>query len=503
MLRKLFKAGSLVFLGILLGRLSGFFRESVLATNLGITNQADIAVLILTLPDLLINILIGGAMGAALIPEMKQLGQKEAWRLFLQSSVLICAFFSLLSIVLIMSASYIVTIFAPGFSIEDIQVTSHLLVIVSWSIPITAMTAVATSFLQANNKFFTAALGTLIFNLTIITALLFPSENKLSILSYSILLGAVIRYVSQVINSVSMYERTNVWNGMLVHKQLILKYFQALATGGLIFLLPVIARIIGSYEGTGSQAMINYSNKFIELPLGAILTVFPVVLFPKLSQLFSNQETEKQGISIARESLRLVFILSVVMAISLSWFSLDFIKALFGQGSIPGESIKKIAYLTSLGLLALPAQGMSAMTQVIFNSKSDMKSPFYISLWAVIVYLLLASVLQPRFSIEGVIVALVIVNWAVLISHLIVLRIKHSLDLYSIFLGMASLKVLCASAAAFVPIAYLSVKISHNWFVGVIFALVGGTISLLASLIILKEYREYLFQLLRRRKLHD
>jgi len=55
--------------GLLLGRLSGFVRESIVATTYGTSSQADIVVLMLTVPDLLVNILVGGAMGAVLIPE--------------------------------------------------------------------------------------------------------------------------------------------------------------------------------------------------------------------------------------------------------------------------------------------------------------------------------------------------------------------------------------------------------------------------------------------------
>ena len=53
-------------LGMLLGRLSGFGREALIANQLGASSQADVAILALLFPDLLANLLAGGAMGQSL-----------------------------------------------------------------------------------------------------------------------------------------------------------------------------------------------------------------------------------------------------------------------------------------------------------------------------------------------------------------------------------------------------------------------------------------------------
>jgi len=65
-------AGLLVSGGILLGRLTGFLREVAVASRFGVSRDADIILFSLTLPDFLINLLMGGALAAALIPEFKR-----------------------------------------------------------------------------------------------------------------------------------------------------------------------------------------------------------------------------------------------------------------------------------------------------------------------------------------------------------------------------------------------------------------------------------------------
>ena len=103
LLRHLVSAGLLVSGGILLGRVTGFLREVAVASRFGITRDADVVLFSLTLPDFLINILMGGALAAALIPEFKRATPRTADRLFLQSSLLVGAVFSLIVLMLLCS----------------------------------------------------------------------------------------------------------------------------------------------------------------------------------------------------------------------------------------------------------------------------------------------------------------------------------------------------------------------------------------------------------------
>ena len=70
MARSLLQASTLVSLALLLSRLSGLIREQVLGARLGLSAEMDAAVLILTLPDLLVGLLLSGGFAAALVPAL-------------------------------------------------------------------------------------------------------------------------------------------------------------------------------------------------------------------------------------------------------------------------------------------------------------------------------------------------------------------------------------------------------------------------------------------------
>ena len=74
----LITSGIVVGFLIGLGRLTGFTRELLIAGNFGASQESDLIILILTTPDILINFLIGGALGIVLVPDLKSRTKQES-----------------------------------------------------------------------------------------------------------------------------------------------------------------------------------------------------------------------------------------------------------------------------------------------------------------------------------------------------------------------------------------------------------------------------------------
>ena len=94
MFKALFISGLCVSGGVILGRIAGFVREILLASIFGVSPQADMAVLILTVPDLFSGILIGGAMSAAFVPFFRSQDSLPArFNIWIRASLYIGLFF--------------------------------------------------------------------------------------------------------------------------------------------------------------------------------------------------------------------------------------------------------------------------------------------------------------------------------------------------------------------------------------------------------------------------
>ena len=493
LLRHLVSAGLLVSGGILLGRLTGFLREVVVASRFGVSQDADIVLFSLILPDFLINLLMGGALAAALIPEFKRSTSKTSDQLFLQSSLLVGIGFCLLVAVLIWNAKHLVHLFAPGFDPVSVQATVNLLTIVLWLMPLTALAGITMSYLQSKDHFAVPALGTFIFNMTLVTALFFfvVDAGDFRVLGGAVLLGGLLRWISQLI---WVRTRGMQWTrpeGWLISKDLFYRYLQALAAGSLILVLPVIARALASLAGPGGFASLNYSIKLIELPMGVFLGVLASVLFPKLSEFFA-QDRHEEGEQLAADGVLWVFIIAYSVVLVFVCFGQPLARLAYQWGVMPAEGIQDIVLLVTVGITALPAQGMVVLMTALANAKRDTKLPFYCSLVGVIVFVPLAGFLFPLKGLMGIMMALVIAYWLILAAQIILLHKRHRLSIINLSTLIEMSKVLVTGFLLLLPFMWIVRTIQLSLMGSLGLAVGAGLLMLAGGFLVIKRYRDYI-----------
>lgn len=500
MLRILIKAGFWVFLGLMLGRFAGFFRESLIAAKFGLSGPADAVVLMLIVPDQILNLLVGGGMGASLIPEFKRLGRQEAGEVFFQAGAIVLIFFSAFAFVLSVYPEILLKFFAPGFSSELKEQSSALLGIVVWVLPLTALASVSTAYLQANGRFAVAGLGTLIFNLTLVLVLLFwvKSGADLVILAWAVLAGALIRVFTQFADSYAGGFRPARARQWRIGQDILGNYLRTVLSGSLLLALPLIARVFATYEPEGSLAAFNYASKLLELPLGTFLTIFSVVLFPKLSELFASEETSEKGVELTKDGLRIILTLSIAFALGMIWFSRDIVTVVFGWGGMEIGSIEKISALSALAMLALPAQGLSSLATAALYARKDMRSPYYINLVSLVLYIPAAFLFMRFAGLTGIMASLVLVYWCIAIADLFTLVFRHDMGLAEVFFSFGTIKTVCVGVAAFALI--ISVSVFSNGGIAWNLCVMASAIcaSFTAGLLVFEKYRTYIFSRLAR-----
>ncbi|WP_181917621.1 lipid II flippase MurJ [Cohnella phaseoli] len=501
MLRKIIKAGIIVSLGIMLGRIAGFFREAVIASKFGATSDSDIAITILTLPDLFLTILIGGAVSAVFIPEFKKLGPADGRRLYFEGMVLTLASFGFISIVLSLFSRDIVSLISPGFSQDTLAESGNYLRIVFWSIPITAATAMVTSYLQSDGRFVVPALGTLIFNAILILVLaLSPQSSALFYLSWAILVASMVRLSSQILNVPRLFASNNPTGGKtrIFNKGMLFRYFQVVSTSGLLFLIPVIARGFASFEGDGAVSILNFANKIIELPMGAVLTVIPIVLLPRLAEMSANADVKEMQSTVSLAA-GLTFVVATAVSIYFAWFSPEIATLTFGWGNLSNESLNEISRLLMLGALALPAMGLSNLVQMIFNAKGDTKVPFVISLISVVLFIPLCLLFVTTFEIEGLMISNTIIFWLLFGTQSIFLFRRHKINLFKVLISLDIVRMICVLGCSSVIVMIASYLLPTSVGVQIIVALLGGVLSLSLAFLAVEKIRSILLIKFKRR----
>lgn len=420
-----------VSLGIALGRVAGFLRDAGLAAKFGVEGPADVAVVLLLVPDSLLNILVGGAMSAALIPEFARYGKGVRHRALLVQSFLFSGGGALVLVLgMWVFAGPVLGLLAPGFSDPMRALALPLFRGALWAIPLTFLTGVTTAYLQSNHRFLVPALGTLLFNAVLIAAIYGAGggDAALVALDGAVIAACFVRLASQAgaIGRISVSLRFFRWR--LFHRDLVKRYLQAVAAGSFVALMPVLARSAASLTAEGGMALFNYAAKLVELPLGVAVTVLSVAVFPVLSHAFAR------GVDtgpILRSSFRWVFSISVAVLGPLFLFRGLFAELTFGWGRMTPENLASLSALLGIGLWSLPFYGMSSLLMAVFNAKRDTATPLRVNALGAVLFFPLAFLFSTGGGgVRGVMAAQTFVVGAVCGAQAWILFRRHGIALW-------------------------------------------------------------------------
>lgn len=363
-----FGAGGLLAFALLAGRLSGLIRELTLASYFGVSATADIAVVLLTLPDLLVNLLLSGGLSAALVPRLRALPNDQAGVLFRAACYLAMAVFGSLALLIALWPGLVFALFAPGLQNPVAFIGRPAIILLSLSIPLTALSGITAAYLNSRERFFVAGLGTLIFNLAIIVALIgFSRDNGLFLLAASILVGATIRLASQ-----SVIVPRHAWQlrtgSSWLDQRFLTAFGAGIAATSLTLVPPAFVRAAGSLLGTGNIATINYAQKLVELPLGILITTISTIALTRLSGQYAQNEHDAARHTL-HQALRLSLLLAVLIVLFGEFLAEPVASLLFLRGAINGEDVSQIAALMRVILLGVPFIAISSLAAAALNAQ--------------------------------------------------------------------------------------------------------------------------------------
>lgn len=499
-LKQVLISGIWVSFGIMLGRIAGFFREAAIANTFGVSSTADVVILSLTIPDIMVNILVAGGLSAALIPEFKSHSPRLAGALFLQSSVLIGVVFSLVTFFLVYFSNEIVMLFAPGFDAVTAEKATEVLAFVLWLIPLTVLAGVSTAYLQSKGQFAIPAMGTLIFNLCLVFGLFFyvTDENDLDVFVWFVLLGGVVRWLSQIFRLKGDFYLKELWKKWLLHKLLFKRYLQAMFTLGILTLYPVVARAFASFQGEGGIAMTNYALKLVELPLGVVITVLSVVLFPKLAAAHIRDD-QKEFSMMVEEGMFWSVILAVIIMACIYSAADSFIYLVYGWGEIGAEQLSNVSSILSIVVFSLPLQAVIAMLVTTCNAKKNTYMPLKASLIGLFSLLILCWFFEKSYGLNGVVIALVISYLVVIISLFFIKdqkKIYANLDFLFVLRKLINYGVF--SVLFIIGVMSMVQGISNQHFLIILIEILLSILLLVAIVYINPKYKQHCLKLIKK-----
>lgn len=364
--------------GMLLGRLSGFFREIYLARTVGANSVSDVLIVLITTPDLLINILVGGAFGMVLVPEFNKLGVIKAKILFNEALKIAFITFFLVSVVSIFISEYLILLFLPGLENEQLHKVLQYYSLSLSTIPLIACSGVAAAYLQYKNSFFLLSFGTVIFNLFIVIGLVISGyfgKQYLQFVTICLVLGAFFRFIFLWLFCKCPFMISKIFVFNYINTELLIRLLHCVMAGGVFYLVPIILRTFSSLYGESFLSKSNYAYKLLEFPIGVLITVFSIVFLTRLSKVFTLKKYTifKQ---IASKLVFFVLSISLLVTFPLYFHSEKYINLFFKDSGLTNFDLIQISNYFSILVLSIPVQGLVNIFITIFNSQNKTKLPF-------------------------------------------------------------------------------------------------------------------------------
>ena len=396
------KAAGVVGLAVLCSRLLGLVREQVGAALFGGGWVMDAFTIAFRIPNLLRDLFAEGALSTAFTTIFSKTaataGTATAWRLANKICTLTIIVVSVLTILGIVFAPWLVHTLAPGFMGEKAALAITLTRVMYPFILLASLAALAMGMLNARNVFGVPAMASSFFNLgSIVVGVglgwwLDPSFGPRAVMGLAVgtLVGGALQLLVQV-PSLSRagyaYRPDFGWRDSGVTSILRLMGPSVIAAST-TQVNVLINSVFASKLGDGPTFWLAIAFRLMQLPLGIFGVALGTVALPLLARMAVSGNFGSFRTELAR-GMRLAFLLTIPSTIGLIMLADPIMSVLYQHGSFDSHQTAQAA--GALQFYALGLAGYAALKVLVnaFYALEMRKTPMLVSFAAVGLNLLL------------------------------------------------------------------------------------------------------------------
>jgi putative peptidoglycan lipid II flippase len=430
--RSLAKAGLLVSGAFLVSRVLGWLRYVVMVDYFGASRDLDAFLAAFRLPDLMFQLVAAGALASAIIPIAASLfaagEEARTWRVVSTIANLMLAALLVLGVVIFVAAPWIVPLITPGF-VDDppkLERTIELTRIMLLSPIFLALGSLATSVLNARNRFSASVLAPIVYNVAIIAGTIFLS-GPLGVmgLAVAVVIGSVGHLLVQVPAVLRLgyrYTPRIELEDQEARHALVLMAPRAIGLGVTQITFVVVTAIASTF-GDGGLSAFQLAFVLLQIPLGVIGVPLGIVVLPALSHDIAVGNTSEFASLVSRALRLLLFVMIPIAGIGfvLAGATVDVV---FGGGRTDPATLGLIAVTLGTFLFGLAAHAMIAVLARAFYAQQDTRTPVGAGIVSVVFNTTLSFVLgvQLGLGLAGIGLAIAIGAWIEALILLVILR---------------------------------------------------------------------------------
>jgi len=288
-------AAFLVGMGILLSRLAGLIRQTMMARYLGADLAADAFNAAFRIPNMLQNLFGEGVLSASFIPEYAGLlgrgEETEATKLAGAVAAMLALVASIIVLIGALTAPWLVAIIANGFTGEKRELTVRLTRILFPGAGLLVFSAWCLGILNSHRRFFMSYTAPVLWNLAMVATLVFFHEGhspvQLAIyLAYGSVVGSALQFavqLPQVFKYASGVRLRLTAKGQSV-RNVFRNFVPAFVGRGVVQLSAYVDAWLASYLGNGAVSSFTYAQAVYVLPISLFGMAISAAELPAMSR---------------------------------------------------------------------------------------------------------------------------------------------------------------------------------------------------------------------------
>ncbi|MDX3893996.1 murein biosynthesis integral membrane protein MurJ [Pusillimonas sp.] len=445
----------------LCSRITGLFRDILIASSFGAGPLTDAFWVAFRIPNLLRRLFAEGAFSQAFVPilgEARNQGTPESVRVLLDRVALLLTLILMgITAAGIIAAPWVVTAMASGLLAESRQAAFDAAV---WMtrlmfpyILCMSLVAFASGVLNTWSRFAVPAFTPVLLNLSMIGACLFLLpyfDVPIYALAAGVMLGGIAQLAVQwaALSRLGLRPRLSLrmseaWRDSTVRR--IARLMVPATLGVSVAQISLLINTnIATWLAAGSVTWLSFADRLMEFPTALLGIALGTVLLPSLSAAHARDDHEGYN-ALLDWGLRLVVLLGLPAALGMALLSEGLVATLFNYGAFGAADVQQtrlavMAY--AVGLLGLLAIKILAPG---FYAKQDIRTPVRIAITVLVLTQLMNLVFVPLFHHAGLALS---IGLGATVNALMLLVLLRRRGVYRPSRGWAAFGARCAPAMA-------------------------------------------------------
>lgn len=530
--RSVARSAGIVSIAVMFSRVLGLVRETVFARFFGAGYLYDAFVVAFKIPNILRDLFAEGALSAAFVKVFTDYQirktEREAWELASLVFNVLAVVMSVITVVGILIAPWVVPLLARGFPPEKAALAVTLTQLMFPFILLVALAALAMGVLNTKGRFGIPASASTAFNIFSITTGIFiaywlsggtweisndkniiPSNSaQWAIIGMAIgtLIGGAAQLFIQLPSLLGVgfkFSPRVSFSDPGVKRVMRLMGPALIGTSAIQIKVLVDVFVVSGIEG--AQSWLSFSFRLMQFPIGLFGVAIGTAAIPTLSRLASEENIVKFRDTLA-DAMKLVFLMTVPAACGLIVLGEPIVALIYQGGAFRAFDTNMVAWALAAYSIGLAGYAAIKVLSPSFYALDDARTPMYVSVASVLVHAPVSYGMMTLLSTVGVTperpngfghVGVALATSAVALVNFTALTIfmRHKIKRLNgrvIFSGFIRVAIAAAVMSAVCYFSYHSLSgyfVEKNFFVRLIEAFVPIGLGGITFLIMAKLFR--------------